>query len=212
MKTVPGAAFIIIHHARTGTANVAQAGDNYAAGNFGRGSKALYSRVRCELQLAPADRDDTSKLVLCCGKANDCEKFAPRGVIFDAANFRYEVDAGFDLEKWRSDLDGKRRGKLVSIADVVGSVREALRTGPSGTKEVSTKTVSDPLTAATGANAKTVTRALNQAVQGGFLKLGSKRGTWALGPKKLPASISGHLSGGCPETCPEEFGDTDTPL
>ncbi|MBM3844023.1 MAG: hypothetical protein FJ397_12315, partial [Verrucomicrobia bacterium] len=64
----PRTAVVVLHHARTGVSNVAQAGDNYASGNFGRGSKALYSRVRCELQLAPADRDDSTKLVLCCGK------------------------------------------------------------------------------------------------------------------------------------------------
>lgn len=211
-RTVPEAAVIIIHHARTGAANVVQAGDNFSAGNFGRGSKALYSRVRSELQLAPASRDDPSKLVLCCGKANDCEKFKPRGIVFDTVNFRYDVDPTFDIESWRSDLDGKRRNRLVSVADVVSAVREALDNAPTGATEVPTKTVVETLTEATGANAKTVQRALNDARGGGFLKSGSKRGTWALGPKKLPAASSGHLSGHCPETCPGEVGDMDTPL
>lgn len=185
-RAAPDAAVIIIHHARTGTANVAQAGDNYAAGNFGRGSKALYSRVRCELQLAPADRDDPKKLVLCCGKANDCEKFQPRGVVFDTENFSYDIDPTFDLETWRRDLDGKKSGSLVSANDVVSGLRDALSGGAVGANEVPAKAVIDLISSQTGASTKTVKRAMAKAAEAGLIKAGSKRGLWAMGPKEIP--------------------------
>ncbi|PAW67996.1 MAG: hypothetical protein B9S34_03780 [Opitutia bacterium Tous-C1TDCM] len=39
----PNAAVILVHHARTGSANVKMAGSMFEAGNFGRGAKALPS-------------------------------------------------------------------------------------------------------------------------------------------------------------------------
>ncbi len=182
-KKAPQAAVIIIHHSRTGASNVAQAGDNFASGNFGRGSKALYSRVRCELQLAPGDRDDPNKLVLCCGKANDCEKFAPRGITFDPKSFTYPVDPSFDLQAWRDNVNGKQTGTLVSRADVVCAVRDAINAASGGTTEVPTSAITAILTQQTGTSAKTVLRRMNEALTGTYLSKGSKRGLWALGPK-----------------------------
>jgi len=194
----PRTAVVVLHHARTGVSNVAQAGDNYASGNFGRGSKALYSRVRCELQLAPADRDDSTKLVLCCGKANDCEKFLPRGIVLNKENFHYEIDPSFDLESWRRDLEGKSTGTIVSVTQVVGCIQAAVQADPSGSGEVSTKAVAEAVSTTTGASAKTVLRYLGKAARAGLIKSGSKRGYWALTASAPLADISGHPSGHCP--------------
>ena len=179
-KNAPEAAAIIVHHSRTGNLNIAQAGDNYQGGNFGRGSKALFSRVRCELQLAPGDRKDPNRLVLCCGKANDCKKFEPRGITFDEKMFIYQADPQFDIEAWRSDVLGKRNDAIVSITDVVAAVGDLAAAGTA--VEFPTSAIVQPLKDQTGASAKTVLRRLQDAVKGGFLKAGSKRGTWAPGP------------------------------
>jgi len=179
----PDAAVLIIHHSRTGVQNVIQAGDNFSSGNFGRGSKALYSKVRCELQLAPGDRDDPTKLVLSCGKANDCAKFAPRGVIFDPQTCTYSCDPSFDVQAWRDDLNGKRRRQLVSVVDVICAVRDTISVGGAGTTEVSTAAIVATLQRSVPACGKTVIRRLNESLPKGYILKGSVRGLWALGPK-----------------------------
>ncbi len=179
----PAAAVLIIHHARTGAANVAQAGDLYSAGNFGRGSKALYSRVRCELQLAPAARGDPNRLVLSCGKANNCEKFSTRGLVFDPETFTYDVDESFDFDAWRNDVAGKRTEPSVSVAEVVAVVREL---APVTGNETTSKAVHDAL-AHTGATLRTVQRRLGAALEAGYVREGKSRGKWKLGAKPLKA-------------------------
>jgi len=162
----PTAAFIVIHHARTGSSNVAQAGDNYSAGNFGRGSKALYSRVRCELQLAPGDRDNSNLMVLACGKANNTEKFKPRGIVFDPDTFTYSVDPSFDLQAWRSDVAGKRGNKTVSVTDVVTAVESQC---PHGGDTAQAGAICKAVNAATGASVRTIKDRISEAVKTGYL-------------------------------------------
>lgn len=181
-STVPQAAVVIVHHARTGASNVAQAGDNFSAGNFSRGSKALVSKVRCEIQLAPADKDDPNRLVFACGKCNNGPRFATRGLIFDPETFQYSVDPDFDVNAWREDVAGKRRGTAVAVADVVAVVREQYRLG----SDVPTGAIVEPLREQTGASAKTIQRRLSDAATSGYLRAGRTRGTWRLGLKPLP--------------------------
>lgn len=178
----PTAAVVIIHHARTGAANVMQAGDNFSAGNFGRGSKALYSRVRCEIQLAPKDRDDANQLVLACGKANDSEKFQMRCVVFNPETFTYHVDENFDPEAWRADVAGERKTSTLSIADLVGAVHEK---APTPGDETTTAELVELFKDAK-VSTRTLQRQLKAAVNAGYLRDGKKRGKWRLGSKPLP--------------------------
>jgi hypothetical protein len=180
-KHAPEAAVVIVHHARTGALNIVQAGDNFNAGNFGRGAKALYSRVRCELQLAPGDRDNPNLIVLACGKANNCEKFKARGLVFDPDTFAYSVDPTFDIEAWRSDVAGIRGNKTVSVADVVQSVRELC---PHTGGEVKTGTVCDHVKESTGAGVRTIKDRLREAVKDHYLRQ-PQHGFYALGSKPL---------------------------
>jgi len=177
----PTAAVLVIHHSRTGAANVAQAGSNFDAGNFARGAKALFSRVRCELQLAPADKDDSNRLVLACGKASNGPRFATRGIVFDPEAFTYSVDPDFSLDAWRDDVAGKRRESTVTIADVVEAVRAKYEVG----EDVPSAGIVNPLHEQTGASVRTIQRVLKQAEGKGYLKAGGKRGTWRLGSKPL---------------------------
>ena len=181
-KACPTAAILIIHHARTGASNVAQAGDNFSAGNFGRGSKALYSRVRCELQLAPRDRDNPNRLVLACGKSNNSVKFAPKGIDFDPVTFTYYVDDSFDVDAWRNDVSGQRKDSAVCVADVVEIVKEKC---PVPGDETTTSDVFEVLKDS-GSKMRTVQRVLGEAVHQGYLRKGKKRGKWKLGAKPLP--------------------------
>lgn len=180
-QSAPNAACIIVHHSRTGASNVMQAGDNFNAGNFARGAKALYSRVRCEIQLAPADKDDPNRLLLACGKASNGPKFATRGIILDPETMSYSVDPDFDLEAWRNNVTGARTATVVSIADVVAAVRVVYKPG----EDVTTAAVVEPLKEQTGACARTIRRRLNEAASAGYLKHGTTKGTWRLGSKPL---------------------------
>ena len=163
--------------------NVAQAGDQFSAGNFGRGSKALYSRVRCEIQLAPGDRDDATRLVLACGKSNNAPAFKMRGLIFDEASFDYVLDESFDLEAWRADVNGARTGsKSVSIADVVEIVRELT---PIPGSEVSAGDVQRAVKDRFGASEKTVRARLSEARKSRYLRT-ERKGFYRLGAKPLP--------------------------
>ncbi len=176
------AAIIIIHHARTGASNVVQAGDNFNAGNFARGSKSLYSHVRCEIQLAPQDRDNPNRFVLSCGKANDAPKFTARCVIFDPETFSYSVDPDFDIEVWRKDVFSQQKQSSISMADVVAAIAEKL-TFPGS--EITQKEVYD-LLADSGATVRTIQRHIQAAIQLEFLRHGNKRSTIRLGSKPLP--------------------------
>lgn len=180
-RHAPDAAALLIHHARTGAANVAQAGDGFNAGNFGRGSKALYSRVRCELQLAPADREDPNRLVLACGKSNNGQKFETRGVIFNPETFAYEVDPSFDVDAWRSDVAGKRRDQSVTILDVVEAVKERYSPG----QDVARGELIKILQTETGGAIRTIQRRIGEAVKAGYLRIGMNRSGLRLGVKSI---------------------------
>jgi hypothetical protein len=181
-RGAPASAMIIIHHARTGAQNILQAGDNFNAGNSGRGSKALYSRARCELQLVPGDREDSTKLVLCCGKNNDGEKFRPRGIVFDPSTFTYAVDPSFNYDAWRADVAGKNNGQSCSVMDVVHAVREILA---GGVEFARASCIIEAVHENTGASTRAINSRVNDAVRGGYLRR-IRQGVYALGEKRLP--------------------------
>lgn len=177
----PKAALLIIHHSRSGADNVAMAGDRFNAGAFGRGSKAFYSKVRCELQLAPGDKDDPRLLVLACGKANNTAPFPPRGVVFDPEAATYSLDPSFDYDTWRNNVNGTRKESPVTIADVVEAVREL---APQVGDETTRKAVHHHLSG-TGSTLRTVQERIRKAVQLGHLCEANKRGGIKLGGKPL---------------------------
>lgn len=182
-KEAVTAAVLLIHHGRTGAANIAQAGDNYNAGNFGRGAKALYSAVRAEIQLSPGDRDNANRLVLSCGKNSDGPKFSTRGIIFNPEDCSYSIDPDFDLDAWRADVSGTRGAKSCTITDAVEAVREL---APKPGDEAKTKKLAEIMIDATGASLRTCKDRLADALEAGFLRKGSRRGLYRLGPKPLP--------------------------
>ncbi len=124
-------AIVVIHHARTGRGNIAQA-VGYDKGNYGIGSKALYSSVRSQINLAPADAEDSSRIVLSCGKSNDAKPFDPVGLKLNEETMLYDLDSSFDLNAWKDDVEGKRSNANFSIAEVA----ESLADGPKKIGEI----------------------------------------------------------------------------
>jgi len=180
-KSAPSAAVVIVHHGRTGAANIIQAGDAYNAGNFGRGGKALYSAVRAEIQLAPGQKDDDRRLVLACGKNSDGPKFKTRGLLFDPEAMDYTVDPEFDVDAWRNDVEGKSRGQSISIADVVEAVRGLC---PAPGDQTKVGPIVEDLSGL--GSDRTIKRRLSEAVRASYLRNGDVRGTYRLGSKPLP--------------------------
>lgn len=111
-------AIIIVHHARTGRQNIAQA-VGWDKGNFALGSKALYSGCRSQVNIAPADPEDPSRIVISCGKSNDAKPFEPVGLKLDENTMLYDIDPCFDLQAWKDDVEGKNSGQSASIQDVI---------------------------------------------------------------------------------------------
>ncbi|MBK1877592.1 AAA family ATPase [Pelagicoccus mobilis] len=117
----PMTAIVIVHHGRTGRANIAQA-VGWDKGNFALGSKALYSGSRSQINIAPADPDDHSRIIVSCGKSNDSKPFDPIGLKLDDDTMLYGIDLEFDLQTWRDDVEGKQRGQSISIQDVIDTI------------------------------------------------------------------------------------------
>jgi len=118
-------AVVILHHARTGRSNIVQAA-GWDKGNFGKGSKALYSGSRAQINIAPADPDDHSRLVMVCAKSNDAPPFKTRGVILDEETMTYDEDPSFDFDAWVNDVEGKRqpkssKGSIMDVVDVISA-------------------------------------------------------------------------------------------
>jgi len=155
-KSAPEAALSILHHARSGRANVAQ-GVGWDAGNFASGGKALLASARCVINLMPGSADDDTKLVMSCAKCNNAERFQTRGLVFNRDSFTYSEDPDFNLEGWLADVEGKARPgqSLCTVAEVTSAVADGYTT---------TKALVEHLTEACATSRKTVERVIRKAV------------------------------------------------
>jgi hypothetical protein len=170
----PKAANLLLHHARPGRSNILQS-VGYDAANFGTGGKALFASARCVMNLAPGAADDDTRLLLHCAKANNCQRFETRGLIFDPKTFGYAVDPDFNLEVWQAGVEGKARsgGSLCAVVDVVAAVRDGYST---------TKTLIEHLMDVFQASKRSAERLINKAVDCQGIKKFT-RGKYMLGPK-----------------------------
>lgn len=179
-KANPLAAILLLHHARTGRQNILQA-TGFDAANFASGSKALHAIVRCQLNLAPADPDDSNKLVLHCAKSNDAEPFHTRGILYDHSSCNYAIDPDFNLQTWEDRVEGKISGQSAGIGDVVRAVRSGLRSSSEIVNHLVSSTLCSP---------KTAKRRLSDALDKGYLqKLDGLRGQFILGPKASSVAV-----------------------
>jgi len=126
-------AMVIIHHARAGKNNIAGA-VGWDQGAFSLGAKDITTMARVQINVTFTDPEDWGKVMLSLGKANDMERFEPRGFVLNRQTMSYELDADFDLEEWKADLDGKRSpGTKVSVSEVLQYIVE--RGGPEPRKK-----------------------------------------------------------------------------
>lgn len=154
----PRTAIVVVHHGRTGRTNIAQA-VGWDKGNFALGSKALYSGARSQINIAPADPEDPSRIILSCGKSNDSKPFDPVGLKLDEKTMLYGVDPTFDLQTWKDDVDGKQRGQSVSVRDVT----DAIRDGKTRHKEIL-----DHLIEGIGCSRATGARRISESLEKGY--------------------------------------------
>jgi len=102
----PNTAVVVLHHTLTGMAGIRKA-FGHERGSYGRGSKALNSWTRGQINLVPGDPEDKMKLVITCGKNSNGPEFQPFGVKLNPSTMIYEVDEGFDIDRWKAEIMGK---------------------------------------------------------------------------------------------------------
>lgn len=123
-KGNPNRVPFVVHHSLTGKAGASKA-VGWDRGSYGRNSKVLHAWVRSQWNLAPADPDNESKLILACGKNNNGKPFGEIGVVYDEGFGIYRVDSQFDAETYREAIgaDGKRKkaglGRQYSADDIL---------------------------------------------------------------------------------------------
>ena len=106
----PEAVPIIIHHSRIGRA-AALGAQTMERGAYGRGSKALFSSVRTQINLAPGGDEENAPLILSIGKNNDGRIPPRRAVQLDENSWCYEVIDDFDWEEY-DDILTHQPGKV----------------------------------------------------------------------------------------------------
>lgn len=152
------AALILVHHARTGKLNIAQA-VGYDRGNYGKGSKALYAACRSVINMAPGDPDDTSRVVFACGKCNDAKPFPVFGM--KLVEGLYVPDLEFDVDAWTSDLQGKRAKAKLSLQDIIDFIAEQPEKWATQTQ----------IAEHSGVHKSTVSARVQAGIQGHFLRV-----------------------------------------
>src|ERR1051325_4368221 len=173
-RAAPTAAVVLLHHARTGRQNILQ-GVGWDAANFASGGKTLFAAARCQMNLMPASEEDESRLVLSCGKANNCEKFTTRGLIFDRHSYIYSLDTEFDLEDWRCEVEGRARSgqSVCTVGDVASAVREGFDT---------TKALVEHLADTYGTSERSIYRLIAKTIRAAGI-MQAARGHYTLGKK-----------------------------
>ena len=132
----PNRASMVLHHAHPGRSGAARA-TGFDRGTYGRNSKVLHNWTRGQINVAPAN-DDNSALVISCGKCSNGIEFPPFGVRLTAQHF-YEVDPDFDLETWEAAMSGKSGADTLMTVDRVWE----LCVGPMTKAELSKAIIED---------------------------------------------------------------------
>ena len=140
LKGNPKTAVLILHHARTGKANILQVA-GWDAANFASDSKVLHRTSRCVINIAPGDEHDDTRLVITCAKANDCARFKPFGALYKHPDCSYEIDPDFDLNDWKDKVRGIEPGSRKQF--VVNDILAVLGTDHPTTQEWRNRAMTD---------------------------------------------------------------------
>ncbi|WP_395733397.1 AAA family ATPase [Prosthecobacter sp.] len=114
----PDVAIIIVHHTRTdGRAYLDAVGPSRS--NYGRGSKALHGWSRGTFNIAAGSPDDSSKILVACGKNSNGPDFEPFGAVRNPETLLFERDPSFRLDVWKQEMSGKPAGRLLLTPEQV---------------------------------------------------------------------------------------------
>lgn len=182
-SVVPRAAVVVIAHARTGKGTVGEAGNRFSGGSLARGGKALVSAARCEIGIWPGDKEDFRRIVVTCEKANDAPIFEAMGLRCDDNSKHYVHDENFDPQEWKDDVEGKRTGQTVSIADVVEYFETCGK--PVGTVLKMSEICDGLMARFDDVSKKTIQRRVKAAVEKGYLAQADTKGGYTKGKKML---------------------------
>ncbi|HWL51334.1 MAG TPA: AAA family ATPase [Chthoniobacteraceae bacterium] len=105
-KRVP----IVVHHSLTGKAG-AQKATGWDKASYGRNSKALQAWTRSQINIAPRDPDDNTKLLITCGKNNNGAPFPDIGVYFDEEEWIYKIDEDYDPQEFQESVGNVKKSK-----------------------------------------------------------------------------------------------------
>ena len=96
---------VVVHHALTGKEGARKAVGLDRA-SYGRGSKALHSWTRGQINVSPSSSTDNRKLLISCGKNSNGEEFRTFGILLNPDTLIYERDEDFSLEQLEAGLNG----------------------------------------------------------------------------------------------------------
>ncbi len=117
----PDAAIVIIHHTRTDRkAHLDAVGAGRA--NYGRGSKALHGWSRGTMNIAAGHPQDSSRIVIACGKNSNGPEFDAFGAVRNPTTLLYEPDPSFDLETWMEQMSDKKGGRNLATPERVAEL------------------------------------------------------------------------------------------
>lgn len=97
---------IVVHHTVTGKEGARKA-VGWDRASYGRGSKALHSWTRGQINIAPGSSTDNHRLMVSCGKNSNGQEFKPFGIRLNPDTLIYEPDKDFSLEEWEARLNGE---------------------------------------------------------------------------------------------------------
>ena len=98
---------LAIHHAATGRVGVQKA-TGWDRSSFGRNSKVLQMMARAVINVAPAQADDNSTIIIASGKMNNAPEFSPFAAKLNFDTMLYARDEDFDLENWKEDVSSAK--------------------------------------------------------------------------------------------------------
>lgn len=117
----PDAAIVIIHHTRTDRkAHLDAVGAGRA--NYGRGSKALHGWSRGTMNIAAGHPEDSSRILIACGKNSNGPEFEALGAVRDPSTLLYEPDPNFDLDTWMLQMSDKKGGRNLATPERVAEL------------------------------------------------------------------------------------------
>ena len=119
----PDCSVIVLHHSLAGRAGAKKA-TGFDRGSYGRDSKGLNMWARGQINIAMGSAEDTTKLVVSCGKNSNAAEFEPFGICLNPYTMIYDVDPDFDLEAWREEVNSgassaSGRPSAITVADLV---------------------------------------------------------------------------------------------